>query len=67
VVALKRQKSEIGHEAMKELFNTNPDLVESPSHIIAERRLGPADRPEDPAERRIRRSLASIRRFFRLK
>ncbi len=31
---------EIGHEAMKRVFDTNPDLVESLSHIIAERRQG---------------------------
>ena len=57
VVALEETEVlEIGHEAMKELFNTNPDLVESLSHIIAERRLGLADRPEGaPTGRRIRR------------
>ncbi len=31
---------EIGHEAMKRVFDANPDLVESLSHIIAERRQG---------------------------
>ncbi|MFL6231087.1 MAG: cyclic nucleotide-binding domain-containing protein [Pyrinomonadaceae bacterium] len=31
---------EIGHRAMKTLFETNPDLVESLSHTIAERRAG---------------------------
>src|SRR5258707_256974 len=31
---------EIGHAAMKRVFDTNPDLVESLSHIIAERRQG---------------------------
>ena len=31
---------EIGHNAMKTLFDTNPDLVESLSHIIGERRAG---------------------------
>lgn len=35
---------EIGHEAMKRVFDTNPDLVESLSHIIAERRQGLASR-----------------------
>jgi small-conductance mechanosensitive channel len=58
---------EIGHEAMKRLFDTNPDLVESLSHIIAERRKGLADRPAGPSE--VDESegiLASIKRFFRL-
>jgi small-conductance mechanosensitive channel len=58
---------EIGHEAMKRLFDTNPDLVESLSHIIAERRKGLADRPHEPGE--VDESegiLASIKRFFRL-
>ena len=31
---------EIGHSAMKLLFDTNPDLVESLSFIISERREG---------------------------
>jgi small-conductance mechanosensitive channel len=31
---------EIGHDAMKRVFDTNPDLVESLSHIIGERRKG---------------------------
>jgi hypothetical protein len=53
---------------MKGLFDTNPDLVEALSHIIAERRLGLADRPDggpvqDDESAGI---IASIRRFFRL-
>jgi hypothetical protein len=53
---------------MKRLFDTNPDLVESLSHIIAERRQGLAERaggqsgPADESEG----ILASIKRFFRL-
>jgi small-conductance mechanosensitive channel/CRP-like cAMP-binding protein len=59
---------EIGHDAMKRLFETNPDLVESLSYIIAERRQGLAERagetnPETDATEGI---LASIKRFFRL-
>jgi small-conductance mechanosensitive channel len=58
---------EIGHEAMKRLFDTDPDLVESLSHIIAERRKGLADRPEGPDETDESEGiLASIKRFFRL-
>lgn len=69
VVALEETEVlEIGHEAMKELFNTNPDLVESLSHIIAERRLGLAGRPDGPLQDDESAGIiASIRRFFRLK
>jgi CRP-like cAMP-binding protein len=68
VVALEETEVlEIRHEAMKELFNTNPDLVESLSYIIAERRLGLADRAEGPLQNDESAGLlASIRRFFRL-
>jgi small-conductance mechanosensitive channel/CRP-like cAMP-binding protein len=69
VVALEETEVlEIGHDAMKRLFNTNPDLVEALSHIIAERRQALADHAEsrpspiDESEGLI----ASIKRFFRL-
>jgi len=69
VVALEETEVlEIGHESMKELFNTNPDLVESLSHIIAERRLGLANRSDGPLQDDESAGIiASIRRFFRLK
>ena len=57
---------EIGHQAMKHLFDTNPDLVEALSHIIAERRMGLAAKQAD-AERHAEESaglLNSIKRFF---
>ncbi|HEV7396868.1 MAG TPA: mechanosensitive ion channel family protein [Pyrinomonadaceae bacterium] len=58
---------EIGHDAMKKLFDTNPDLVESLSHIITERRKVLADRPVGPNEEDESDGLlASIKRFFRL-
>jgi len=60
---------EIGHAAMKQVFDTNPDLVESLSHIIAERRQGLAA-SEDlsaAAEDQTAGLLASIKRFFGLK
>ncbi|MCU1264411.1 MAG: hypothetical protein JWM21_729 [Acidobacteria bacterium] len=58
---------EIGHEAMKKLFDTNPDLVESLSHIISERRKGLADHAEGPdVADESDGILASIKRFFRL-
>jgi hypothetical protein len=50
------------------LFDTNPDLVESLSHIIAERRQGLADRSDDHDSRTDESEgvLASIKRFFGL-
>jgi small-conductance mechanosensitive channel/CRP-like cAMP-binding protein len=59
---------EIGHDAMRGLFQTNPDLVEALSHTINERRAGLAasaaahDGEEDtPAG-----LLSKIKRFFGL-
>ena len=60
---------EIGHAAMKQVFDTNPDLVESLSHIIAERRQGlvasenlsAADADQSAG------ILKSIKRFFGIK
>jgi small-conductance mechanosensitive channel len=69
VVALEETEVlEIGHHAMKRLFDTNPDLVESLSHIIAERRQALTSQP-DSAIGRVYESagiIASIRRFFGL-
>ena len=69
VVALEETEVlEIGHAAMKRVFDTNPDLVESLSHIIAERRQGLVA-SEDPSTRNEDSSagiLSSIRRFFGL-
>lgn len=60
---------EIGHDAMKHVFQTNPALVESLSHIIAERRQALTDSesasptgPNEPAG-----ILSAIKRFFGLK
>jgi hypothetical protein len=57
---------EIGHQAMKQLFDTNPDLVDSLSHIIAERRIGLTAKPENAgdAEEESEGIIASIKRFF---
>jgi small-conductance mechanosensitive channel/CRP-like cAMP-binding protein len=58
---------EIGHKAMKTLFETNPDLVESLSHTIAERRAGLSataarqSMGDEPVS-----LIASIKKFFRL-
>lgn len=57
---------EIGYEAMKHLFDTNPDLVESLSRIIAERQLGLKQKPEDAAEQEKESAgiMATIRKIF---
>jgi small-conductance mechanosensitive channel/CRP-like cAMP-binding protein len=59
---------EIGHAAMKLVFDTNPDLVESLSHIIAERRQELAASEELSVSDKDRSAglLSSIRRFFGL-
>ncbi|PWT81324.1 MAG: hypothetical protein C5B44_04010 [Acidobacteria bacterium] len=69
VVALEETEVlEIGHDAMKRVFETNPDLVASLSHIIAERREGLASRTEQsPTDRETSAGLLStIKRFFGL-
>lgn len=59
---------EIGHDDIRRLFETNPDLVEAVSGIIAERREGLAVHPERDAEGGDASAglLTSIRRFFHL-
>ena len=50
VVALEETEVlEIGHAAMKRVFDTNPDLVESLSFIMAERRQGLASHADSAA------------------
>jgi len=60
---------EIGHEAMKQVFETNPDLVESLSHIIAERMQGLAAGSSVATSETAQTAgiLSSIKRFFGLK
>lgn len=71
VVALEETEVlEIGHAAMKHLFETNPDLAESISWTIAERRAGLAASSQQAATRTRSESaglLHSIRRFFGLR
>jgi len=57
---------EIGHDAMKRVFETNPDLVESLSHIMAERRQGLASQADENAESPNSKAgiLSAIKRFF---
>jgi len=57
---------EIGHGAMKRVFDTNPDLVESLSFIMAERRQGLASQTDDSATSTHSSAgiLSAIKRFF---
>src|SRR5215216_5615639 len=58
---------EIGHSAMKRVFDTNPDLVESLSFIMAERRQGLASQT-DSVETSAHSAgiLSAVKRFFGL-
>jgi small-conductance mechanosensitive channel/CRP-like cAMP-binding protein len=71
VVALEETEVlEIGHAAMKHLFETNPDLAESISWTVAERRAGLAASSQQAAQVAKTESaglLASIVRFFGLR
>jgi small-conductance mechanosensitive channel len=61
---------EIGHAAMKHLFETNPDLAESISWTIAERRAALAAGSAQLSQASIQESaglLSSIKRFFGLR
>ena len=69
VIALEESEVlEIGHEALKQLFETNPGLCESISSTVAERRAALSASQEE-TEVRAKESaglLARIRRFFSL-
>jgi len=60
---------EIGHPAMKHLFETNPDLAESISWTITERQADLAKGPEasPPSIAETAGVLSSIKRFFGLR
>ena len=60
---------EIGHDAMKHVFETNPALVESLSLIIAERRqaLTDSEAAEAIGSNEPAGILSAIKRFFHLK
>ncbi len=60
---------EIGHKAMKGVFETNPGLVESLSYIIVERRQALAARADtlDTSTEGPAGILSAIKRFFGLK
>ena len=57
---------EIGHRAMKKVFDTNPDLVESLSFIMAERRAGLESQFDSGPSAEIESAgiLSAIKRFF---
>jgi CRP-like cAMP-binding protein len=59
---------EIGHAAMKKIFDTNPDLVESLSFIMAERRQGLASQhdSQSPDAESSAGILSAIKRYFGL-
>src|SRR5215213_800569 len=59
---------EIGHAAMKKVFDTNPNLVESLSFIMAERRQGLASQtdPNATTPNSSAGILSAIKRFFGL-
>ena len=57
---------EIGHAAMKRVFDTKPDLVETLSFILAERGQGLASQTDDSTENTHSTAgiLSAIKRFF---
>lgn len=67
IVALEETEVlEIGHAAMKRVFDTNPDLVESLSFIMAERRQGLKAQSDATMEHHDESAgiLSAIKRFF---
>ena len=59
---------EIGHDALKQLFEANPDLAESLSHTVAERRAGLDAGASDVRVKEEERSIfASVIKFFGLR
>jgi small-conductance mechanosensitive channel len=68
VAADETEVLEIGHDAMKGLFETNPDLVEALSHTINERRAGLAARSDPPTGEQETPAgiLSKIKHFFGL-
>jgi small-conductance mechanosensitive channel len=68
VAADETEVLEIGHDAMKNLFEDNPDLVEALSHTINERRAGLAVRTDSPITEHETPAglLSKIKHFFRL-
>src|SRR5258705_2605517 len=69
IVALEETEVlEIGHSAMKRIFDTNPDLVESLSFIMAERRQGLVPHRDSSTASNDESAgiLSAVKRFFGL-
>ncbi|HLL71973.1 MAG TPA: mechanosensitive ion channel family protein [Pyrinomonadaceae bacterium] len=67
VAAAETEVLEIGHEAMKHIFDTNPRLAESLGKTIAERRAGLAASAENVDKEEVSAGvISSIKRFFGL-
>jgi small-conductance mechanosensitive channel/CRP-like cAMP-binding protein len=66
VAAEETEVMEIGHDALKELFDDNPDLMESLCEIVTERRAGLVAQSEDADAIKEESAglLNNIRRFF---
>ncbi len=66
VAAEETEVMEIGHAALKQIFDANPDLIESLCELITERRAGLA--AQNDADNDVKKESAglgkSIRRFF---
>jgi CRP-like cAMP-binding protein len=67
VAAEETEVLEIGHDAMKSVFDSNPHLAETLGQTIAHRRAGLAASVEiEDEEKASAGVIASIKRFFRL-
>jgi small-conductance mechanosensitive channel/CRP-like cAMP-binding protein len=68
VAAEETEVLEIGHDAMRGLFQTNPGLVEALTHAIKERRAGLLANASTPGDDEETHDglLSKIKRFFRL-
>jgi small-conductance mechanosensitive channel/CRP-like cAMP-binding protein len=67
VAAEETEVLEIGHEAMKHIFDTNPHLAESLGETIAARRAGLAASTETSVKKEVSAGvISSIKRFFGL-
>ncbi|HZH91714.1 MAG TPA: mechanosensitive ion channel family protein [Pyrinomonadaceae bacterium] len=67
VAAQETEVLEIGHEAMKLVFDSNPQLAETLGQTIAHRRAGLTAHAEIEDEEKVSAGLiTSIKRFFRL-
>jgi len=67
VAAEETEVLEIGHQAMKQLFDTNPDLVEALSNEVAERRAGlKKEESKETVEDESEGLFKTVKRFFGL-